>query len=121
MRIEDKRVLSLVRAFLKAGILAESGALQDTSKGTPQGGILSPLLANMALTVLDEHFAEQRSECIELARRRRHGLANVRLIRYADDFLIMVSGTRRTLKRCLMRWPECCPDSGFGSHRTTRE
>ncbi|MFD3999081.1 group II intron reverse transcriptase/maturase [Streptomyces sp. NPDC058583] len=92
-RIEDKRVLSLVRAFLKAGILTESGALQDTNKGTPQGGILSPLLANVALTALDEHFAEQRSDRIERARRRRHGLANVRLIRYADDFVIMVSGT----------------------------
>ena len=57
-RIGDKRVLALVKAFLKAGILTESGTARDTSAGTPQGGILSPLLANVALSVLDEHFAE---------------------------------------------------------------
>ncbi|MFI1259181.1 hypothetical protein ACH4U6_36380 [Streptomyces netropsis] len=87
-------MLSLVKAFLKAGILTESGALQGTSKGTPRGGILSPLLANVALTALDEHFAEQRSDRIERARRRRNGLANVRLIWYADEFVTMMSRTK---------------------------
>jgi RNA-directed DNA polymerase len=43
-RVGDKRVLALVKAFLKAGILAEDGLLKDTSAGTPQGSILSPLL-----------------------------------------------------------------------------
>ena len=57
-RIGDKRVLGLVKAFLKAGILGEDGDQRDTITGTPQGGILSPLLANVALSVLDEHFAE---------------------------------------------------------------
>ena len=57
-RVADKRVLGLVKAFLIAGILAEDGALRGTKTGTPQGGILSPLLANIALSVLDEHFAE---------------------------------------------------------------
>ena len=57
-RIGDKRVLGLVKAFLKAGILSEDGIERDTITGTPQGGILSPLLANIALSVLDEHFAE---------------------------------------------------------------
>src|SRR4029079_11452835 len=55
-RIGDKRVLALVKAFLKAGILTERGTAQDSVTGTPQGGILSPLLANVALSVLDEHF-----------------------------------------------------------------
>ena len=41
-RIGDKRVLALVKAFLKAGVLGEDGALQDSDTGTPQGGILSP-------------------------------------------------------------------------------
>ena len=45
----------LVKAFLKAGILTEHGVERDTITGTPQGGILSPLLANVALSVLDEH------------------------------------------------------------------
>ena len=57
-RIGDKRVLGLVKAFLKAGVLTEDGVERDTITGTPQGGILSPLLANIALSVLDEHFAD---------------------------------------------------------------
>ena len=57
-RVGDKRVLALVKAFLKAGILTEDGALKDTDTGTPQGSILSPLLSNVALSVLDEHFAQ---------------------------------------------------------------
>lgn len=55
-RVADKRVLTLVKAFLKAGLLAELGHEEETRAGTPQGGILSPLLANIALSALDEHF-----------------------------------------------------------------
>jgi hypothetical protein len=58
-RIGDKRVLALVKAFLKAGILGEDRVLRDTSAGTPQGSILSPL-SNVALSVLDEHIAPPR-------------------------------------------------------------
>lgn len=46
-----------MKPFLRAGILSGDGQTQATIAGTPQGGILSPLLANVALTVLDEHFA----------------------------------------------------------------
>ena len=46
-----------MKAFLHAGVLSEDGVTRDTKTGTPQGGILSPLLANIALSVLDEHFA----------------------------------------------------------------
>jgi RNA-directed DNA polymerase len=92
-RVSDKRVLALVKAFLKAGILSEDGVQRDTDTGTPQGGIASPLLANIALSVLDDHFAERWEDRVERAKRRRHGLANYRIIRYADDFVIMVSGT----------------------------
>src|SRR5690606_40348126 len=56
-RIEDKRVLALVKMFLKAGILSEDRVVRDNVTGTPQGGILSPLLSNIALSVLDEYFA----------------------------------------------------------------
>jgi retron-type reverse transcriptase len=51
-RVGDRRMLGLVKAFCKAGILTEAGQVQDTITGTPQGGILSPLLANIALSVL---------------------------------------------------------------------
>lgn len=97
-RITDKRVLKLVKAFLKAGILNELGHHDDTDQGTPQGGILSPLLANIALSVLDEHFhapwqAEGEMSTSGLRRARtRSGRPVWRLIRYADDFVVMVSG-----------------------------
>ena len=55
-RVKDKHVLALVKAFLKAGVMTELGHREDTTAGTPQGGILSPLLANIALSVLDEHL-----------------------------------------------------------------
>jgi RNA-directed DNA polymerase len=58
-RVGDKRVLGWVKAFLRAGILTEDGLNRETITGTPQGGILSPLLANIALSVLDEHFARK--------------------------------------------------------------
>jgi RNA-directed DNA polymerase len=96
-RIGDKRVLSLVKAFLRSGILSEDQVLRDTSTGTPQGGILSPLLANIALSVLDEHFMGEWASwggTYKRRRRRDAGLANYRLVRYADDFVVLVAGTR---------------------------
>jgi RNA-directed DNA polymerase len=97
-RVGDKRVLALVKAFLKAGILTEDGALKDTSAGTPQGSILSPLLSNVALSVLDEHIARSpggpSSSDGQRRIRRRQGLPNFRLVRYADDWCLLVKGTR---------------------------
>jgi len=97
-RIADKRVLALVKSFLKAGVLTASGAREGTITGTPQGGILSPLLANIALSVLDDHFIEQwqarMSTEQQRQKRRRHGLANYRLVRYADDFVVLVTGEK---------------------------
>lgn len=96
-RIGDRRVLALVKAFLKAGVLSEDGVSRDTHTGTPQGGVLSPLLANVALSVLDEHFAEAWASfgsSSSRAHRRSKGLPTYRLVRYADDFVVMVNGTR---------------------------
>ena len=97
-KIADKRILSLVKAFLKAGILNEAGEERDSNNGTPQGGILSPLLSNVALSILDDHFAEvwQAANATSYAkqRRRREGRANYRLVRYSDDFVVLVHGTR---------------------------
>jgi RNA-directed DNA polymerase len=96
-RVADKRVLGWVKAFLKAGVLTEDGLNRETITGTPQGGILSPLLANIALSVLDEHFAAAwASYGPEWTRvkRRRAGGSVMRLVRYADDFVVMVAGNR---------------------------
>lgn len=98
-RIGDKRVLALVKAFLKAGVLTTVGTREGTITGTPQGGILSPLLANIALSVLDDHFMGLWQQTMnteqQRQKRRRYGLANYRLIRYADDFVIVVTGQQQ--------------------------
>jgi RNA-directed DNA polymerase len=97
LRISDKRVLRLVKSFLKAGVLTEDGRYQGTLTGTPQGGILSPLLANIALSVLDDHFAAKWNALgpdWQRAKYRRAGGSTMKIIRYADDFLVMVHGTR---------------------------
>lgn len=96
MRVGDKRVLALVKAFLKAGVMAETGQVRDSVTGTPQGGIASPLLANIALTVLDEHFCakwDAHGADWRRAAHRRRGGATYKIVRYADDFVIMVNGS----------------------------
>ena len=82
--------MGLVRAFLGAGILSEDGVDRSTITGTPQGGILSPCLANIALSVLDEHFTRKWEELgpeWKRAKHRKAGGSVCRLVRYADDFV----------------------------------
>lgn len=97
-RVKDKRVLALVRAFLKAGVMAQTGRLERTVTGTPQGGIVSPLLANIALTALDRHYeADWRRMSYHQSSRqalRRKGYPTYRLVRFADDMVVCVNGTR---------------------------
>jgi group II intron reverse transcriptase/maturase len=74
-RISDRRVLKLIRQWLRAGVM-EDGTVRETLAGTPQGGVISPLLANIYLHLLDRLWA---AKC---------GALGV-LIRYADDFVVM--------------------------------
>jgi RNA-directed DNA polymerase len=76
-RIEDKRLLKLIRAFLNAGVM-ENGLVSPSIEGTPQGGPLSPLLSNLVLDELDRELA-----------RRGH-----RFVRYADDSNVYVRSER---------------------------
>jgi RNA-directed DNA polymerase len=98
--VKDKRVLGLVKAFLKAGILTELGEHRDNLTGTPQGGILSPLIFNVAMAVLDEHLHRPwqpggvMSTTGRRVGRRRKDLPNWRVVRYADDFVVLVHGSR---------------------------
>lgn len=99
-RVKDKRVLRLVKAFLKAGILTELGEHVNTPTGTPHGAILSPLLANIALSVVDEHLhapwkpGGTMSTSVLRAKRIRHREPDWRVVRYADDFVVLVHGER---------------------------
>ena len=99
VRVKDKRVCGLVTAFLKSGVMDATGNREDTLSGTPQGGILSPLLANIALSALDDHFDRQWRQEMgtegRRARRKKNGLGNWRIVRFADDFVVMVAGERR--------------------------
>ena len=82
-KIRDKRVLRLIGKYLRAGVMVQ-GRLQETPLGVPQGGPLSPLLANILLDDLDKELEK-----------RKH-----RFARYADDFIILV-GSERAGKRVL--------------------
>ena len=74
-RVSDRQMLRLIGAWLRAGVL-EEGVVANTVSGTPQGSPISPLLANVALHVLDTGWEQQRA---------RPGV----LIRYADDFVVL--------------------------------
>src|SRR5258705_2917113 len=76
-RVEDKRLLKLIRAFLNAGVM-EDGLVSPSVEGTPQGGPLSPLLSNLVLDELDRELE-----------RRGH-----RFVRYADEFNIYIRSQR---------------------------
>ncbi len=95
-RIKDKRACAMVKAFLKSGIMTAPGDREETLTGTPQGGILSPLLANIALSALDDHFSQQWQQEMGTRQQRekriRRGQGNWRIIRYADDFALVVFG-----------------------------
>ena len=123
-------MLGWVKAFLRAGILTEEGLNRETITGTPQGGILSPLLANIALSrprrALRRQVGGARPEWTR-AKRRRAGVPTMRLIRYADDFVVMVAGTRDDAEalrdevaRCSLRWAYACRKRRRGSATSTR-
>ncbi len=77
-RIGDRRVIRLIRKWLKAGVM-EDGQVTPTGTGTPQGAVISPLLANIYLHYVFDLWAQQW--------RKRHAQGNVILVRYADDIV----------------------------------
>lgn len=91
-RITDERLLTLLWKMLRAGIM-EDLQYTETTEGTPQGGIISPLLANVYMHRLDEWFHYRFHDMTPVQRywRRRKGeFVAVRYIRYADDFIVLI-------------------------------
>ncbi|SFM42272.1 group II intron reverse transcriptase/maturase, partial [Pelosinus propionicus] len=87
MRVNDRRILKLLRQWLEAGIMQEDG-YQASEKGSPQGGVISPLLANIYLHYLDSMW-------------EKYGTHLGKLVRYADDFVIICrlkKGAEQALK-----------------------
>jgi RNA-directed DNA polymerase len=99
-RIADRRIIHLIDSFLKAGVMKGS-LFQTTTEGTPQGGIISPLLANVYLHQLDLWWWENYGSLDSNAktRRRYHKQGNSILTRYADDFILLCNGSRAEAER----------------------
>ena len=102
-RIRDRKLRDLIWAFLKAGVM-EEGTYRHSTTGTPQGGIVSPVLANIYLDGLDQWIRRftDRSR-LERKRARNKGKGNWRYVRYADDFLLLTNGRRKRAERMVDR------------------
>ncbi len=100
-RVSDRRVLKLIRRWLKAGVM-EEGHREETVVGTPQGGVISPLLSNIYLHALDRSW-QQRSAAVGV------------LVRYADDFVVLCR-TEAQAREALRRVELSLQDLGLEAH-----
>jgi len=93
-RLDDDKLLDLIWNFLRSGVM-ERKLFKDTKLGTPQGGIVSPLLANVYLHELDRYMGRYTAlSQWPRSKRRQQEQANFVYARYADDFVILCNGTQ---------------------------
>ncbi len=98
-KVMDNKFLRLLHYLLKAGVEID-GVVHPTTKGVPQGGVASPLLANIVLNKLDWFIHSKGFHGVAKETRRQHGLPNVRFSRYADDWCVFLTRTdRKTAER----------------------
>lgn len=89
-KVMDNKFLALIRRFLKAGVEVE-GVVQPTEKGVPQGGVISPLLANAVLNKLDWFLHGKGTHKQAMMKAARDRRPNVRFVRYADDWCVFIT------------------------------
>jgi len=94
-RVADRNIRDLLWKFLRAGVMYHN-EVQETKTGTPQGGIVSPLLANIYLDDLDKYMESNYLSLSQYQRwkRRKQGKSNYLYVRYADDFVVLCNGTK---------------------------
>jgi RNA-directed DNA polymerase len=94
-RVADRDTRDLLWKFLRAGVMYQN-TIKETPTGTPQGGIVSPLLANIYLHELDRYMESKYLNLTESQRyrRRKKGIGNALYVRYADDFVVLCNGTK---------------------------
>jgi len=93
-KVLDNKFLGLIHRLLKAGVQID-GVVHPTNKGVPQGGVVSPLLANAVLNKLDWFLHSKGFHGKAMERRWSHGLPNVRFARYADDWCVFLTRCNR--------------------------
>jgi RNA-directed DNA polymerase len=103
-RISDRKTTGLIRKFLNAGY-SENGSIYKPEIGTPQGGVLSPLLANIDLHELDAWWQKDHTE-YKRRKRRITGRGNYILSRYADDFIMLSNDTKKGVEETKQRLTE---------------
>ena len=94
-RVADRNIRDVLWKFLRAGVMYR-GNLSETLAGTPQGGIVSPLLAHIYLHELDRYMESNYLNLPQWRRQRRRaeGKANFLYVRYADDFIVLCNGRK---------------------------